>query len=61
LSFISPTPAHLLQRFEKNLDEFPIRKRAERPGFIGSDKAPAIRERAVHRIVDTKVGMSATK
>lgn len=59
LSFIAPIPAHLLQRFEK-IDEFPIRKRAEVPGFIGSDKAPAIRDKAVHRIADTKVGMSAT-
>jgi len=47
-----------LQRFEK-IDEFPIRKRAEDPGFIGADKAPAIRDEAIHRIADTKMGMPA--
>jgi hypothetical protein len=59
LSLIAPTPGHLWQRFEK-INEFPIRKRAENPGIISANKTPAIRDKAVHRITDTKVGMSTT-
>ena len=58
MSLIAPTPEHLLQRFEKN-EEFSIRKRAEDPGVVGANKAPAIREKAIHRIAGNKVGMPA--
>jgi hypothetical protein len=47
-----------LQRFEK-INEFPIRKRAEFPGIISANKTPAIRDKAIHRIADNKVGVSA--
>jgi len=47
-----------LQRFEE-IDEFPIRKRAEDPSVISANKAPAIRDKAIHRNADTKVGMPA--
>ena len=60
MSPIAPTPGHLLQRFEK-IDEFPIRKRAEDPGIISANKTPAIRDKALHRIADTKVGVPARK
>lgn len=59
MSLIAPTPGHLLQRLEK-IDELPIRERAEDPGVISANKTPAIRNKAVHRIADIKVGMSAT-
>jgi hypothetical protein len=39
LSFIAPTPGHLLQRLGK-IDEFPIRERAEDPGVISANKTP---------------------
>jgi hypothetical protein len=60
LSLIAPTPGNLLQRFEK-IDEFPIRKRAESPQHHKSaNKTPAIRDKAIHRIADNKVGVPAT-
>jgi hypothetical protein len=40
------------QRFEK-IDELPIRERAEDPGAIRAKKAPAIRDKAFHRIRHT--------
>jgi DNA-binding XRE family transcriptional regulator len=58
LSIIAPTPGHLLQRFEK-INEFPIRKRAEDPGVKSANKTPAIRDKAIHRVADNKVGMPA--
>jgi hypothetical protein len=47
-----------LQRFEK-IDEFPIRKRAEDPGITSANKTPAIRDKAIHRVADNKVGVPA--
>jgi len=41
LSFIAPTQPVSCNASRK-IDEFPIRKRAYGPGFIGADKAPAI-------------------
>src|SRR5579864_5813931 len=49
---------HLLQRFEK-IDQFPMRERVEDPGVISANKAPAIPDKAIHRVTDNKVGMSA--
>jgi hypothetical protein len=56
LSLIAPTPGHL--RNEK-IDEFPIRKRAEDPGVMSANKTPAIRDKAIHRIANHEVGVSA--
>ena len=47
-----------MQRFEK-INELPIRKRAEFPGIISADKTPAIRDKAIHRVADNKVGVPA--
>jgi len=58
LSFTPPTPGHLLQRFEI-VDKLPIRKRTEGPGVMGANKAPAIRNQAVHRLADGGMKMSA--
>lgn len=52
LSFTAPAPGHLLQRFQK-IDKLPIRERTEGPGIMGANKAPAIRDQAVHRLPDT--------
>ena len=51
-------PGHLLQRFEK-VDELPIRKGAEDPGVIGTNKASAIRDQAVHRLSNGRMKVSA--
>ena len=58
LSFIAVTPGHRLQRF-KEVDEFSLMKRPIRPGIERPNKAPAIRDKAVHRIADTLVGVPA--
>ena len=47
-----------MQRFEK-INELPIRKRAEFPGIISANKTPAIRDKAIHRAADSKVGVPA--
>jgi hypothetical protein len=58
LSFAAPTPGHLFQRFEK-INKFSIRKRTEGPSVIGANKAPAIRNQAVHRFSDGRMMVSA--
>jgi hypothetical protein len=58
LSFIAPAPGHLLQRFEE-VDKLPIRKRTEGPRVVGANKTPAIRDKAVHRLSDTRMKVSA--
>jgi hypothetical protein len=58
LSFIPPAPGHLLERFEE-VDKLPIRKRTEGPRVVGANKTPAIRDKAVHRLSDTRMKVSA--
>jgi hypothetical protein len=58
LSFTAPTPGHFLQRFQK-VDKLPVRKRPKDPGVIGANKAPAIWDKAVHRLSDTRMEVSA--
>jgi hypothetical protein len=58
LSFIAPTPGHLLQRLEK-INEFPIRQGAEDSAVISANKTSAIRDKAIHRIADHEVGVPA--
>jgi len=58
LSFAAPAPGHLLQRFQK-VDKFLVRQRAKDPGVIGANKASAIRDKAVHRLADSQMEMSA--
>ncbi len=58
LCLVAPTPGHLLQRLQE-INEFPVRKRAGDPGVISANKAPAIRDKAIHRVADNKVGMPA--
>jgi len=54
----APTPGHLLQRFQK-VDKFPVRQRPKDPGVMGANEAPAIRDKAVHRLSDCQMEMSA--
>jgi hypothetical protein len=58
LSFTAPTPGHLFQRLEK-VNKLPIRKRTERPGVIGANKAPAVRNQAVHGFSNGRMIVSA--
>jgi hypothetical protein len=58
LSFIAATPGHGLQRF-KEVDEFSLLKRPIGPGIERPNKAPAIRDKTVHSIANTWVGVSA--
>jgi hypothetical protein len=58
LSFTAATPGHLLQRFQK-VDKLPVRQRPKDPGVMGANKAPAIRDKAVHRLSDTRMKVSA--
>lgn len=54
----APAPGHLLQRFQK-VNKFPVRKRTEGSGVMGANKAPAVRDKAVHRLADSRMEMSA--
>jgi hypothetical protein len=58
LSFITATPGHGLKRL-KEVDEFSLLKRPIRPGIERPNKAPAIRDKAVHGIADTWVRVPA--
>lgn len=58
LSFIAATPGHGLQRL-KEVDELSLMKRPIRPGIECPNKAPAIRDNAVHGIADTWMGVPA--
>jgi hypothetical protein len=58
LSFIAVTPGHRLQRL-KEVDELSLMKRPIRPGIVRPNKAPAIRDKAVHGVADTWVEVPA--
>ena len=58
LSFIAVTPGHRLQRL-KEVDEFFLMKRPIAPGVERPNKAPAIRDKAVHGVANTWVGVPA--
>ena len=58
LGFTAVAPGHLLQRLKK-VDEFPIGKGTEDPGVIGTNKASAVRDQAVHRLSDGRMMVSA--
>lgn len=58
LSFIAVTPGHGLKRL-KEVDELSLMKRAICPGIERPNKAPAIRDKAVHGIADTWVRVFA--
>src|SRR5580765_3572773 len=58
LSFIAATPGHGLQRL-KEVDELSLLKRPIGPGIERPNKTSAIRDKAVHGIADTWVGVLA--
>jgi hypothetical protein len=56
--FVLPTPRHILERL-KEIDKFALMERPEHPGFTGPNKAAAIRDKAVHRVCNAFMVMSA--
>ena len=58
LSFIAATPGHGLQCL-KEVDELSLMKRAISPGIECPNKAPAIRDKAIHRVANTRMRVSA--
>lgn len=58
LSFIAAAPGHRLQRFQE-VDELSLIKRPIDPGIERPNKAPAIRDKAVHGIADSRMSVFA--
>jgi hypothetical protein len=58
LGFVLPTPRHFLERLKK-IDKFALMERPEDPGVTGSNKASAIRDKAIHCVCDAFMFMPA--
>ena len=58
MSNVPPLPGHLSQRFQE-VYELPVGERTRDPGFTSANEAPAIGDKAVHRVADTRMKVSA--